>query len=130
MGLRLWQHFCSNRCAAFLKLNKVTKALSDAEACIGLKPEWEKGFFRKGCVLEVLGRREEALAAFQQAAKLADGSGPSSKEVTTKIKQLEKSIANGSGAQTGREPRQPLGDNRQQPPPSEPVSASQTGKVA
>jgi hypothetical protein len=32
----------SNRSAAFLQLLKVQKALSDADMCIKLKPEWEK----------------------------------------------------------------------------------------
>ncbi len=44
----------SNRSAALLKLNKVTKALEDAEKCIELRPDWDKGYFRKGNVLEEL----------------------------------------------------------------------------
>lgn len=43
---------CSNRSAALLKLKKVTKALEDADACIKLKPDWEKGYFRKASVFE------------------------------------------------------------------------------
>lgn len=43
---------CSNRSAALLKLNKVQKALADAEECIKCKPTWEKGYFRKANVLE------------------------------------------------------------------------------
>ncbi len=43
---------CSNRSAALLKLKKVSKALEDADKCIELRPEWEKGYFRKGAVLE------------------------------------------------------------------------------
>jgi hypothetical protein len=35
-----------------LKLKKVSKALEDADKCIELRPEWEKGYFRKGAVLE------------------------------------------------------------------------------
>ncbi|KAF5837562.1 hypothetical protein DUNSADRAFT_4198 [Dunaliella salina] len=42
----------SNRSAALLKLLKVTKATEDADTCIKLKPEWEKGYFRKGAILE------------------------------------------------------------------------------
>ncbi len=33
----------SNKSAALLKLKKVTKALDDAETCIKLKPDWDKG---------------------------------------------------------------------------------------
>lgn len=43
----------SKQCCLFCgQLKKVTKALDDAEQCIKLKPEWEKGYFRKGAVLE------------------------------------------------------------------------------
>ena len=37
-----------------LKLNKVQKALADAEDCIKWNPDWDKGFYRKGIVLEAL----------------------------------------------------------------------------
>jgi hypothetical protein len=30
----------SNRSASFLKLNKVTQALSDADLCVNLRPDW------------------------------------------------------------------------------------------
>ena len=50
---------CSNRCAALLKLQKAGKALTDAETCIRLKPEWEKGHYRKAMVLEAMGDLEQ-----------------------------------------------------------------------
>jgi tetratricopeptide (TPR) repeat protein len=49
----------SNRSAALAKLNKLPKALTDAEEAIRLAPEWDKGYFRKGAALEELGRLEE-----------------------------------------------------------------------
>ena len=49
----------SNRAAALAQLNKLPKALADAEECIRLEPEWDKGYFRKGAALEALGRLEE-----------------------------------------------------------------------
>ncbi|PIN07608.1 Methylmalonate semialdehyde dehydrogenase [Handroanthus impetiginosus] len=74
----------SNRAAAFLNLVKLNKALADAETTISLKPEWEKGYFRKGCVLEAMERYDEALAAFQVALKY----NAQSSEVSKKIKRL------------------------------------------
>ncbi|KAG5587882.1 hypothetical protein H5410_048316 [Solanum commersonii] len=74
----------SNRAAAFLHLVKLSKALADAEMTINLKPEWEKGYFRKGCILEAMERYEDALAAFQIASKY----NPQSSEVSKKIKIL------------------------------------------
>lgn len=78
----------SNRSAALLKLSKVSKALSDADDCVRLKPEWDKGHFRRGAVLEEMQKYEEALHAYHQAHKL----NPDNKEVSTKIRTLTKFI--------------------------------------
>ncbi|KAL6970451.1 hypothetical protein U1Q18_030151 [Sarracenia purpurea var. burkii] len=74
----------SNRAAAFLHLVKLNKALADAETTITLNPAWEKGYFRKGCVLEAMERYDDALAAFQIALQ----HNPQSSEVSKKIKRL------------------------------------------
>lgn len=74
----------SNRAAAFLHLVKLTKALADAEMAIKLNPTWEKGYFRKGCVLEAMERYDEALAVFQVASQY----NPQSTEVSKKIKRM------------------------------------------
>lgn len=74
----------SNRAAAFLHLVKLNKALADAEKTITLNPQWDKGHFRKGCVLEAMERYEDAIAAFQLALQY----NPQSVEVTKKIKKL------------------------------------------
>ncbi|KAJ4722529.1 Tetratricopeptide repeat (TPR)-like superfamily protein [Melia azedarach] len=79
----------SNRAAAFLQLVKLNKALADAETTIKLNPNWEKGYFRKGCILEAMERYDDALSAFQTALQY----NPQSAEVSRKIKrvsQLEK----------------------------------------
>lgn len=74
----------SNRAAAFLNLAKLTKALADAEMTVSLSPKWEKGYFRKGCVLEAMERYDEALDAFQVASQY----NPQSTEVSRKIKRI------------------------------------------
>ncbi|CAD6269630.1 unnamed protein product [Miscanthus lutarioriparius] len=74
----------SNRAAAFLQLVKLSKALADAETTVKLKPQWEKGHFRKGCVLEAMERYEEAIAAFQIALQ----HNSQNAEVSRKIKRL------------------------------------------
>lgn len=74
----------SNRAAAFLHLVKLQKALADAETTITLNPNWEKGYFRKGCVLEAMERYDEASDAFNIALKY----NPQSSEVAKKIKKL------------------------------------------
>ncbi|KAB5537876.1 hypothetical protein DKX38_015409 [Salix brachista] len=74
----------SNRAAAFLQLVKLNKALVDAETTIKLNPQWEKGYFRKGCVLEGMERYDDALATFQIALQ----HNPQSTEVSRKIKRI------------------------------------------
>ncbi len=38
----------SNRSAALLRLDKIAKALADAQQAIRLKPEWDKAWTRRG----------------------------------------------------------------------------------
>uniref|UniRef100_A0A7S2Z7J5 Uncharacterized protein n=1 Tax=Chloropicon laureae TaxID=464258 RepID=A0A7S2Z7J5_9CHLO len=79
----------SNRSAALLQLNKVSKAIADAEECIRLKPDWEKGYFRKGNAYETLKKTGEALEAY----KLAAEKNPESRDCTNKVKLLTKLVA-------------------------------------
>ena len=46
----------SNRSTALLQLHKLSKALADADECIKLRPDWDKGYYRRGAALEALGR--------------------------------------------------------------------------
>ncbi|KAJ7979993.1 Hsp70-hsp90 organizing protein 1 [Quillaja saponaria] len=85
----------SNRAAAFLQLAKLNKALVDAETTITLKPQWEKGHFRKGCVLEAMERYDDALAAFQMALQ----NNPQSQEVSRKIKKINQLVRDKKRAQ-------------------------------
>ncbi|KAL5849848.1 hypothetical protein ACOSQ3_007905 [Xanthoceras sorbifolium] len=74
----------SNRAAAFLNLVKLNKALADAETTITLNPQWEKGYFRKGCILEAMEQYDDALSEFQTALQY----NPQSAEVSRKIKRI------------------------------------------
>lgn len=85
----------SNRAAAFLNLVKLNKALADAETTIKLNPQWEKGYFRKGCILEAMERYDDALAAFQIAAQY----NPKSLEVSKKVKKLPQMVRDKKRAQ-------------------------------
>ncbi|KAG8458449.1 hypothetical protein KFE25_004327 [Diacronema lutheri] len=60
----------ANRAQAFLKLNKVARALEDADKCIELAPEYVKGHVRKATALAVLGRKTEAEQAMLHACRL------------------------------------------------------------
>ena len=110
---------CSNRSAALLQLNKVTKAMADAEECIRLKPDWEKGYFRKGNAFETLAKTEEVRVrppkllshtvhlqwklTFNfccrcccekalEAYKIAAEKNPDSRDCSNKVKQLTKVV--------------------------------------
>lgn len=89
----------SNRAAALIKLNKVTKALADAEECIRLNPEWEKGYFRKAGALEAMDKYPQALDSYQLAHQL----NPGNKEVTAKVRNLTRYIKATSKTSTGQE---------------------------
>lgn len=60
----------SNRSAAYAKAGKFNLALSDAQSTIEIKPDWAKGYTRKGSALAYLGRKDDAITAYEQALKL------------------------------------------------------------
>ncbi|XP_005112882.1 LON peptidase N-terminal domain and RING finger protein 3 [Aplysia californica] len=60
----------SNRCHAFASLDMFSEALDDAELVVQLRPDWPKGYFRKGAALYGLGQYEDAAVAFLQCLAL------------------------------------------------------------
>nr|XP_039257434.1 stress-induced-phosphoprotein 1-like [Styela clava] len=60
----------SNRAAAHAKLENYAESLNDAEQVVKLRPDWPKGYSRKGSALQFLGRFEEAKAAFERGLEL------------------------------------------------------------
>ncbi|KAJ3031826.1 UNVERIFIED_CONTAM: hypothetical protein HDU68_012332 [Siphonaria sp. JEL0065] len=61
----------SNTSLVLLKLGNAEDALKMAERCCALKPNWSKGFFRKGSALLKLGKPTQAASAFQEGLQLA-----------------------------------------------------------
>ena len=55
-----------NRSASYLKMKNYDSALQDAEKCIELKPDWSKGYQRKGHALHAMGNRAEALLIYKK----------------------------------------------------------------
>ncbi|KAK2575716.1 hypothetical protein KPH14_012105 [Odynerus spinipes] len=60
----------SNRSAAYAKAKQYEKAFEDAEKTISLKPDWGKGYSRKGSALAYLGKLDESIAAYEKGLTL------------------------------------------------------------
>jgi stress-induced-phosphoprotein 1 len=58
--------YYSNRSAAYLQQKNASQALEDANACLGLNPNFAKGYSRKGAALHTLKRYNDAIAAYKQ----------------------------------------------------------------
>lgn len=58
--------YYSNRSAAYLSAGDANNALEDATACLGLNPEFSKGYSRKGAALHALKRYNDSIAAYQE----------------------------------------------------------------
>jgi stress-induced-phosphoprotein 1 len=58
--------YYSNRSAAYLSQGDANNALEDAEACLGLNPDFAKGYSRKGAALHALKRYNDAIATYQK----------------------------------------------------------------
>lgn len=57
--------YFSNRSAAYLSQGDAQNALEDATACLGLKPDFSKGYSRKGAALHSLKRYNDSISAFE-----------------------------------------------------------------
>ncbi|XP_037427659.1 protein STIP1 homolog [Triticum dicoccoides] len=60
----------ANRSLCYLQMAEADKALRDANTCIKLRPEWLKGYYRKGAALMSLKEYKEARDAFEAGLKL------------------------------------------------------------
>ncbi|OMP86535.1 Heat shock protein sti1-like protein [Diplodia seriata] len=60
----------SNRSACYASLRDFEKALSDAEKTTEIKPDWSKGWARKGAALHGKGDLVTAVDAYEEAVKL------------------------------------------------------------
>ncbi|KAG6451944.1 hypothetical protein O3G_MSEX007375 [Manduca sexta] len=75
----------SNRSAAYAKSGNYTAALKDAEQTVAINPTWSKGYSRMGSALAFLGRREEAIAAYEKGLELE----PSNHQLAESLKEVK-----------------------------------------
>lgn len=78
----------SNRSAAYLKQNKASEALLDANKCIELDSNWIKGFSRKGDALLFSKRYTEAYNAYNAGLRLS----PNDTNMMAKAEQAMRAI--------------------------------------
>ncbi|KAH6575146.1 hypothetical protein BASA60_005167 [Batrachochytrium salamandrivorans] len=60
----------SNRSAAYASLHNYTDAVTDANKTIELRPDWVKGYSRKGAALHGLGQLDDAVSVYQEGLKI------------------------------------------------------------
>lgn len=83
----------SNRSAAYAKAGNYQNALDDAEKTIQIKPDWAKGYSRKGAALSYLGRKSEAIAAYGEGLQLE----PNNAQLKDGLAEVRASTAKGAG---------------------------------
>lgn len=88
--------FFSNRSGAYASMNLYTKALADAESCIKIKPDWAKGYSRKGLAAFNLEDLPTAKAAYEKGLQL-EPNNDQCKEGMSQIANAEKQAANPMG---------------------------------
>eukprot|EP00933_Yihiella_yeosuensis_P042745 TRINITY_DN3741_c2_g1_i1.p1 TRINITY_DN3741_c2_g1~~TRINITY_DN3741_c2_g1_i1.p1 ORF type:complete len:587 (+),score=204.88 TRINITY_DN3741_c2_g1_i1:96-1856(+) len=63
--------FFSNRSACYSSLDQYEKALEDGKQCVQLKPDWPKGYTRKGLAEFFLKKYDDAAETYKAGLKLA-----------------------------------------------------------
>jgi stress-induced-phosphoprotein 1 len=54
-------------------MNQSAKALEDADKCIEVKPDWDKGHQRRAMALHQMGKFDEAIATYESGLQLNAG---------------------------------------------------------
>nr|POE99513.1 heat shock protein sti1 like [Quercus suber] len=86
----------SNRSGAYASLKDFDKALEDATKTTVIKPDWAKGWGRKGAALHGTGDLVGAVDAFEEALKL-DASNAQAKSGLDAVRRAIDAEANGDG---------------------------------
>lgn len=87
----------SNRSGAYASLKNFDKALEDANKTTEIKPDWAKGWGRKGAALHGTGDLVSAVDAFEEALKL-DPSNAQAKSGLESVQRAVKAEAQADGA--------------------------------
>lgn len=80
----------ANRSLCYLQMTEAGKALRDANTCIKLRPEWLKGYYRKGAALMSFKEYKEACDAFEAGLKLDPGNTEMEKVLQEAVEAMKK----------------------------------------
>ncbi|KAI8892660.1 hypothetical protein BC833DRAFT_638652 [Globomyces pollinis-pini] len=87
----------SNRSACYASLKNFTEAVKDAEKTIEIKPDWAKGYSRKGAALHGLGELPEAAETYKLGLTYEPENQALKKALNDVEKAVESSTLNGLG---------------------------------
>lgn len=73
----------SNRSLCWIRLGQADQALTDAQSCRALRPNWAKAWYREGAALRLMQKFDEAANAFYEGVKL----DPENKELVNAFKE-------------------------------------------
>lgn len=77
--------YFSNRAAAYAGMERWREALDDSHEVVTLKPDWVKGWVRRGGAFTGLGHHEEAMKAYLKATQLE----PTNPQLVEKMEAAE-----------------------------------------
>lgn len=130
----------SNRAQAFLKINKIARALEDADRCIELAPDFVKGYHRKAVALQALDRKKEAAGVAMRACEMDPGNREllslgkqlGGKEFAHRIAAIRKAAADATAPAAEAPPpaAPPAAPAKPAPPAAEPAAAKAGGGPA
>jgi stress-induced-phosphoprotein 1 len=75
----------SNRSVCYYNIQNFSKALEDANSCVGLKPDWGKGYLRKGMAEFKLDMLEESIASYKKGLEF----DPNNQQLKDALKEAE-----------------------------------------
>mmetsp|Transcript_17128 Transcript_17128/g.17015 ORF Transcript_17128/g.17015 Transcript_17128/m.17015 type:complete len:575 (+) Transcript_17128:2-1726(+) len=83
--------FYSNRSACYASLEQYDKALEDAVKCVQLKPDWVRGYTRKGLAEFYLGKYKESVETYKKGLEIEPGNAQLTEGLQRAEQELNKS---------------------------------------
>ena len=82
-------HTHSNRSAAHMAIGQYDKSIDDADSALRLRPQWVKGFLRKGDALKAAGRVRAAVSVYEEGLQVDSESADLRDRLASAIAQLQ-----------------------------------------